>query len=150
MSASRPRLSGIAEIVLRVEDVARMRRFYVEVVGLAPWKSFPGFELLEVGELDSPLGRAGRHPQLVGLVDRTVNPWPRIGYRGAEAGRSTLDHLAFEIPADTFEQQRERLEALGLDVEVREFPAMAARALFFDDPEGNVVELICHARDLGG
>jgi hypothetical protein len=24
------------------------------------------------------------------------------------------------------------------------FPAMTARALFFDDPEQNVLELICH------
>jgi catechol 2,3-dioxygenase-like lactoylglutathione lyase family enzyme len=141
------RITGFAEIVLRVTDLERMTRFYQDVVGLAVWKSFPGFELLRVGPLDTPLGRGG-HPQLLGLVDREVNTWTRVGSRRADACRSTLDHLAFEIPAEDFDAARERLEGQGLATEIQEFPFMAARALFFDDPEGNVVELICHAPDL--
>jgi len=31
-----------------------------------------------------------------------------------------------------------------------EFPALKARAIFFKDPEGNTLELICHDDSFGG
>ena len=37
------------------------------------------------------------------------------------------------------------LSAAGLDPQPAAFPHMNAKALFFKDPEGNQLELICHA-----
>ena len=45
---------------------------------------------------------------------------------------------------DRYEAERDRLEALGLKPRLMQFPDMSAHALFFHDPEGNVLELICH------
>lgn len=144
-------LSGIAEVVLRVEDIDRMRDFYLEVVGLEPWKSSVGFVFLKVVDVDTPLGR-GSHPQVVALVDRTEHrwAWPGIDYRAPDPAASSLDHLAFEIRPGSFEDERRRLEELGLDVETVEFPPLRARGIFFRDPEGNVVEFLAHEPNLEG
>lgn len=138
-------VSGISEVVLRVEDIDAMRDFYVDVVGLEPWKSFPGFVFLKVVDVDTPLGR-GSHPQVVALVDRAEHPWewPGIAYRRPDPAASSLDHLAFEVRPGTLESERTRLEGLGLEVEAVDFPWLEARGLFFRDPEGNVVEFLAH------
>ena len=142
-------LSGLSEVVLRVDDLETMESFYRDVVGLETWQRSDGLVFFKVAELASPLGEGG-HPQLLALVDRRQNPWPWRGlaYRDIDPGRSSLDHLAFEIHEEAFEPERERLEGLGLEVNTVEFPHMAARGLFFEDPEGNVIELLCHDSEL--
>lgn len=138
-------VSGISEVVLRVEDIDAMRDFYVEVVGLVPWKSRPGFVFLKVVDVDTPLGRGG-HPQVIALVDRDEHPWEWPGHdcRAPDPAASSLDHLAFEVRPGTLEAERTRLEELGLEVEAVDFPWLEAQGLFFRDPEGNVVEFLAH------
>lgn len=144
-------LRGISEVVLRVEDLDVMCDFYVDVVGLERWKGSSGFVFLKVVDVDTPVGR-GSHPQVIALVDRSEHPWswPGIDYRDPNPASSSLDHLTFEIDAATMEDQRRRLEAAGLDVECVEFPWLRARALFFRDPEGNIIEYLAHDPELEG
>jgi catechol 2,3-dioxygenase len=82
------------------------------------------------------LGRGG-HPQLLVLFDRQVQ---------IDIALTTLDHIAFEIPLEHFQAERERLQQLGLEVSERiwrgEYAWLGARSLFLDDPDGNNVELI--------
>ena len=124
----------IVEIVLRVNDLEKMVAFYRDVVGLEVVHRGVDIVFLRIAALDTPLGRGG-HPQLLGLVDR---------HRPLDEPRSTLDHLAFEIGRADFEQEQERLTQLGLDIDTETFGWVHARALFFNDPEGNRLELICH------
>lgn len=142
-------LAGISEVVLRVDDLETMVAFYRDVVGFEIWQRSGGLVFFKIAELASPLGEGG-HPQLLALVDRNQNPWPWRGlhYRDIDPRRSSLDHLAFEIREEDFEVERERLERLGLEVKTVEFPHMAARGQFFEDPEGNVIELLCHDSEL--
>lgn len=62
--------------------------------------AYPTIVSLKAGELNSPFGR-GRHPQLLVLFDRKVQP---------EIPLRTLDHLAFELPLEHFAAERERLQ----------------------------------------
>ena len=55
-----------------------------------------------------------------------------------------LDHFALTIDLADYAAWRRRLEALGLDVLAKEQRGFFWRSLFFDDPEGNVVELVCY------
>ena len=136
------RVMQIAEVGLRVTDLARMVAFYQEVLGLEIVRAYPKHVFLKAGELPSPLGRGG-HPQLLVLFDRDVR---------LEVAVTTLDHVAFEIALDDFERERTRLQERGLDVVERvwsrvgsgEYAWLRARSLFFDDPEGNNIELIAH------
>jgi catechol 2,3-dioxygenase-like lactoylglutathione lyase family enzyme len=134
-----------------------MRDLYREVLGFkllseacpetglepdADWE--PTIAFLTIKEVDTPLGRH-RHPQLLALIDFRRHVFAKGKFAGHEPTRSTLNHLPFEIPPESYEAYKERLESFGLRPSPVTFPAMTARALFFDDPEQNVLELICHA-----
>jgi catechol-2,3-dioxygenase len=151
-----PAIIGIAEIVLNVRDLSRMREFYQEVLGFkllsqACYASGaepdpegePTIAFLTIQQADTPLGRHG-HPQLLALIDFQRHVFVKGRFDGHDPRRSTLNHLAFEIPSESYEAEKERLETLGLSPRAAVFPALTARALFFEDPEQNVLELICH------
>lgn len=151
------RITGVAEVALNVRDLPRMRDFYRDVLGFELLREAshetgvepdpdgePTIAFLAIGPLDTPLGRHG-HPQLLVLIDVRRHAFARERFAGHEPDRSTLNHLAFEIPPDSYHRHRERLEALGLEPREASFPAISARALFFQDPEENLLELVCHA-----
>ena len=154
--APRPRVvTGVAEVALNVRDLPRMRRFYEQVLGFALLyqgchadgpeadpDGEPTIAFLTIAEADTPLGHRG-HPQILALIDYRRHAFARERFRGHEPSTSTFNHLAFEIPADQYEAERTRLTEHGLDPDARSLPGMAARSLFFDDPEGNQIELIC-------
>ena len=132
-----------------------MRRFYRDVLGfpvlseachttgLEPDpEGAPTICFLTMFDADSPLGRGG-HPQLLVLIDAERHVFARERFAQTKPRHSTLNHLAWEIAAETFEAHRKHLEQHGLAPREVEFPAMGAKALFFDDPEGNELELIC-------
>jgi hypothetical protein len=55
---------------------------------------------------------------------------------------SSIDHIAFEILLVDFVGEKERLQALGLQVETAEHTWVHWRSLYVTDPEGNQVELV--------
>lgn len=132
------RVMHLAEVGLRVTDLPRAVTFYQEVLGVEIVRAYPTIVFLKVGELDSPLGRGG-HPQLLVLFDRKVK---------LDIALTTLDHLAFEISLEQYPTERERLQQMGLELTERiwqgEYAWLRARSLFFDDPDGNTIELIAH------
>jgi catechol 2,3-dioxygenase-like lactoylglutathione lyase family enzyme len=132
------RVMHIAEVGLRVTDLPRAVAFYQEALGLEIVRSYLTIVFLKAGELDSQLGRGG-HPQLLVLFDRQVQ---------LTIALTTLDHLAFEISLEQVPTERERLQQMGLEVIERiwqgEYAWLRARSLFFDDPDGNTIELIAH------
>ncbi len=152
-----PPITGVAEIVLNVNDLPKMRDFYRDVLGFqllseACHETGPGpdpsgkptIAFLTIKPVDTPLGRHG-NPQLLALIDFRRHVFAKGEFDGHEATRSTLNHLAFEIPPESYEAHKERLEALNLSPRTVAFPNMSAKALFFQDPEQNHLELICHA-----
>lgn len=128
-SASARRVTLLGEVALRVNDMATMREFYCEVVGLDVLREDTGYVFFRVAE-----GVEG-HPQALVLFDRGVEV-------GAE--RSTLDHLAFVIDLQDYDGRRRQLERAGVKVTPKEFPLFRWRSLFVRDPEGNSVEFVCY------
>lgn len=125
---------GLAEVVLWVHDLPAALAFYRDGLRLPvispPERTNPIF--LRAGE-----GAAGI-PALVVLVQLPPDAPPFAVPR-------TLHHLALAVEADAFEAERERLQALGLEVRSGQHPILAARTMYVTDPEGNEVELICPA-----
>ena len=119
----------LAEVGLRVNDLGKMLAFYRDVVGLEIWREFPGIVFLEIAD-----GVEG-HPQALVLFERGVEVGP---------ASSTLDHLAFVIGLEDYDERRSQLERSGLQVRPKEFPRLHWRSLFVSDPEGNTVEFVCH------
>jgi catechol-2,3-dioxygenase len=124
-----PHVAMLGEIALRVSDLAAMRTFYGDVVGLEVWRDGDDYVFFRVAE-----GVPG-HPQALVLFDHGLEVQPAT---------PTLDHLAFVIDREEYKARRRQLERLGLRVTAKEFSFFQWRALFVDDPEGNTVEFVCH------
>ena len=125
---------GISEIVLWAHDQPAMVRFYRDVLGLTvispPERTNPIF--LQAGP-----GQAGV-PQMIVVVQLPSDAPPIAKPR-------TLHHLALEVAPDDFDREKGRLEGLGFQLRSGQHPVIASRTMYFDDPEGNEVELICRA-----
>ena len=150
-----PPITCVSEVVLSVADLPGMRNFYTNVLGFpvhsessmeeteADPEGQPTITFLTICDPETPLSRGG-HPQLLVLIDYQRHVYARGRFIGHDRSQSTLNHLAFEIPPESFDDHVQRLEQLGIELSLTKFPAMKARALFFKDPEDNLLELICH------
>ena len=123
---AKPTIIAVAEIVLNVRDLPAMRDFYRTVLGFELLSEAchetgpepdaggkPTIAFLTVQALDTPLGRHG-HPQLLALIDFRRHIFAKGNFLGHEPTQLTLNHLAFEIPPESYEAHKQRLEALGL------------------------------------
>jgi catechol 2,3-dioxygenase-like lactoylglutathione lyase family enzyme len=124
-------IAALGEVALRVADLDAMSEFYERAIGLEPMRRFDGISFFRVA------AGYGGHTQILALFDRGGAP---------RAEATTLDHLAFAIPLATYDSERARLEALGLRVRTAEHAWVHWRSLYVDDPEGNLVELVCYDR----
>lgn len=126
-------VTGIAEIVLWVNDLDASLRFYRDLLGfqtISPPNLRNTFLKLADG--------ADGVPQLVVLVPRDV---PQTGFDLAQQ----LHHMAFTVPPTAFDAQREALAAAGYEPRPGTHPVLASRTMYVDDPDGNEVEFICQA-----
>ena len=138
---------SVSEIVLNVGDIALMRGFYERTLGFTLHSQFPETDptivFLTIVDHQTPLARGG-HPMMLALIDPVRHP-PAAGRFDSFSRRtSTLNHVAFEIDEQEHDAARQRLEQAGLRPVFQQFPFLKAKALFFEDPEGNMLELICH------
>lgn len=127
-------IAGLGEIALRVDDLERMTAFYADVVGLPVLGEFETSTFFEIAP-----GVDG-HTQILALFDRSGSD----DYTPPDAARSTVDHVAFGIPRDAYESERQRLQSHGLDVDTAVHEWVGWRSLYVTDPEGTRVELVCH------
>jgi glyoxylase I family protein len=122
------RPTGLFEMTLEVSDLAASERFYYDVIGLPVAERWTD----ERPAVWLALGREG----FLGL-------WPpesggAVAIHGGRGGRHV--HFALRVPMGTLDAVVARLESLGYSVESHDFGA-GNRAVYLDDPDGNVVEL---------
>ncbi len=127
-------VKALGEIALRVKDLDSMQRFYEEVIDLELMNKSPHAVFFKIAE------GYGGHTQILALFDRAQEE----GYRGVEPEKSTVDHFAFTISLTDFDDEKKRLEQLGLNVKTAEHAWVHCRSLYVRDPEGNHVELVCY------
>lgn len=127
--AAVPATLGLFEMTLEVADLAAAEHFYHEVLGLpvaARWEPPRPATWLA-------LGREG----FLGL-------WPAAtgGDVAIHRGRGGAHvHFALRVPLGTLDATQALLEGLGLAVEAGWDFGGGNRAIYLDDPDGNVVEL---------
>ncbi|GJG98040.1 VOC family protein [Cupriavidus pauculus] len=127
------KIRGIDHLVLRTADVARMVRFYVDVLGCTLEKEQPAFGLTQL--------RAGS-----GLIDLVSldGPLGRAGGAGPGAEGRNLDHFCLRIDSFDIEAINQHLQihaAHGSPVEQRYGAEGTGPSLYVQDPDGNTVEL---------
>ncbi|HXW95311.1 MAG TPA: VOC family protein [Nitrososphaerales archaeon] len=135
---ARSTIRGLGEVNLWVKDADEMRRFYVDVLGLTPIHESKRHIFLKVAD-----GYEG-HPQVVALFDSTFEG---VGVK-PDIGRTTLNHVAFEIPLRSYESEKKRLKKLGLRPSEQLHREAHWRSLYFHDPDGNQIEFVAFDKNL--
>ena len=120
-------LRSLDYTMLLCDDLGPMRRFYVDVLGLAVQQEVPD-RYLEV--------RVGGTTLAFRLRSR-----PYDGPSREKPGASV--QLAFRVPPADVEAAARQLTALGVDLlePVHDLPDFGHRVVFFADPEHNVLEI---------
>ena len=124
---------GLDHVVLRVEDLARSLRFYVELLGCSEERRSDALGLVQL--------RAG-----ASLIDLIVvaSPLGKLGGPAAGAQARNLDHFALQLAHFDAALIAARLEAFGVDpgdVAQRYGAQGMGPSMYVRDPDGNVVEL---------
>jgi catechol 2,3-dioxygenase-like lactoylglutathione lyase family enzyme len=132
-------IKALSEIVLRVKNLAAMREFYENTVGLELLQNFDNIVFFRIAS-----GYGGLTQFLV-LFDQSVTADHRLRqYTGLDPEKTSLHHIAFAISLSNYYEEYDRLLGLGLDVEMGVHEWVHYRSLYFCDPDGNVVELVCY------
>jgi catechol-2,3-dioxygenase len=127
-----PRLTGVLETALYVENLARARAFYQRLMGFELF-----FEDARMVALGVPAGavlllfRRGASVADVSMPGGTIP--------GHDA--SGKIHVAFAIPRGELANWEAHLQASGVALTSRMMWPRGGTSLYFDDPDGNVVEV---------
>lgn len=159
-------LRGVNHVALVCSDMAQTVRFYRDVLGMP---------LVKTIELP---GGAGQHFFFdMGNDDCLAFFWfagapaaqPGVSNAGALPGKgdiasahASMNHLAFDVPLDRFEEYRRRLIDDGVEVSMvldhddseRQVaaafhPGVFVRSFYFRDPDGILLEFASWTREMG-
>ncbi|WP_225770924.1 VOC family protein [Inquilinus sp. Marseille-Q2685] len=128
-----PRINGLAETCLYVEDVDRSAEFYQRVLGLEVLSRSPRLVALDAGRQGALL--LFRHGLTSdGMVDDE-------GTIPGHEGQGRL-HMAFAVAMEDLPAWRAKLEREGIPLagETR-WRQRGGRSLYFRDPDGHAIEL---------
>jgi catechol-2,3-dioxygenase len=137
-------IKALGEIALRVKNLQTMQEFYENVIGLEVMRRSEDIIFFKIAR-----GFEG-HTQVLVIFAESLPPDHKSRrFSGLNAQTTTLHHIAFTISLADFASEKDRLEQLGLDVEIREHEWVHWRSLYVVDPEGNLVELVCYDESVG-
>jgi catechol 2,3-dioxygenase-like lactoylglutathione lyase family enzyme len=167
MSTTRPfAYQGVHHLALVCSDMARTVDFYANVLGMP---------LVKTIELPSGMGQhfffdigGGDHlaffwfPNGPGPAPGIASPKGRPDTDELETAVASMNHVAFNVGDDVIEEYRERLIAAGVpcsDVVAHDdskwtvakemHPGVYLRSVYFQDPDGILLELCSWVRPLG-
>jgi len=126
-------IRGLDHVVLRVSDLARSLRFYVEMLGCSEERRSDALGLVQL--------RAGAN--LIDLID-VSSPLGKLGGPAAGAQARNVDHIALQLAHFDAVRIAEHLAAFGVepgDVAPRYGALGMGPSMYVRDPDGNVVEL---------
>ena len=126
-----PRLAGVLEAALYVDDLDRAARFYEDVIGLPVLTSDARFRAYDVGGRSVLLlFRRGATLTTVKLPGGTIPP---------HDGHGPL-HIAFAVAADELALWEQRLAEGGVAIEGRTAWPRGGHSLYVRDPDGHLLE----------
>jgi catechol 2,3-dioxygenase-like lactoylglutathione lyase family enzyme len=124
--------TGLAELVLIVDDVPRAAKFYREVVGLEPETPADEAWAWFFARDSEQAQRIALHKGSLLFEEHSPHP---AGHRFGNV------HLALEVPRARFDAAVEHVRMSGTPVYgPTRFDWMSATSYYFYDPDGNLLE----------
>ena len=128
-----PKLSGVIETALYVDDLHRARGFYEEVLGLTALTSDLRFLAFDVG---------GRSVLLLFRRGSTLEPVHLPGGTIPPHDGSGPIHMAFAIAAAEMAAWEKRLGEHDVAIEGRTDWPRGGKSIYFRDPDNHLLELV--------
>ncbi len=126
-----PRLNGVLETALYVDDLGRAARFYEDVLGLKTLAQDARFRAYDAGPRSVLLVfQRGATLETVRMPGGTIPP---------HDGHGPL-HIAFAIDAADLAAWEERLGQYGVPIEGRTVWPRGGHSLYVRDPDGHLLE----------
>ena len=121
-------VSGFSHVAIRVTDLQRARRFYVDLLGLPVALELDGVVLVKTGS-----GLLGIRADAAG-----AKPGDRF-----DPHRVGLAHLSFAVDTlESLERIKQDLDGARIPNDgIHDEPALNAKGLVFYDPDGIAIEL---------
>ena len=140
----KPARKRLGELVLRSANAKGLIAFYRDVIGLETYATLGSATFLKIDD------ESEGHPQFLAIFEASYEYMgPReIKSDEANARTGTLHHFAFLIEKSDFVPERDRLQSLGVAIELVEFTPFGWRSMFMHDPDGNRVELVCYDEEI--
>jgi len=131
--AAMPKLDGVIETALYVDDLDRARAFYQDALDLRPMNSDSRFLAFDVGGRSVLLlFHRGATLETVHLPGGTIPP---------HDGHGPL-HIAFAVTADALPEWERRLTEQGVSIEARTAWPRGGHSIYFRDPDNHLLELV--------
>lgn len=127
-----PRLTGILETALDVQDLTASVNFYHGLLGL---------EILDQSERFCALSVAGRDVLLLFQREPSPQPVDLPGGRIPAHGSSGQIHFAFSVTESELPGWEQFLKAKGVELESRVRWERGGTSIYFRDPDGHLGEL---------
>ncbi len=142
----RPPILGLGEVVLWVRDLEMSSAFYSEVLD---------FHIQDVGDGKTAVINVG-HPEFADFGQNLILfqhpdpaqdwPVPQEQHGTPRTASSPLHHLAFAIHIAEYNGHINWLAHKGIETETGTHKVAGERSIYFNDPDGNLIELV--AEDL--
>lgn len=129
---SLPRIAGVLETALYVDDMARSVAFFRDVLGLSAMLEGERLTAFDAG-----------HGAVLLIFARGQSVADVVTPRGTIPGHDGHGplHMALAISAGDYEPWRARLTAHGVTITQEVTWPAGGRSLYFNDPDGHVLEL---------
>lgn len=128
-----PKLAGIIETALYVDDLPRAVAFYQDNLGLAALNQDARFAAFDVGGRSVLLlFRRGATLETAHLPGGTIPP---------HDGHGPL-HIAFAVTTDELPEWEARLVEQGIAIEARTAWPRGGHSIYFRDPDNHLLELV--------
>jgi len=129
-----PRINGVVETILYVEDLAQATAFYTGALNLKPMVG----DAARFQAFDAGSGRVLLLFKRGGTLEPTQVPGGVIPPHDGHGPQ----HIAFAIAVRDYEPWRQRLLARGIAIESETHWERGGRSLYFRDPENHLLELV--------
>ena len=128
------KLSGIVETAIYTDDLAAMRQFYEDKLGL---------NCIAYTENQSLFFKINRSVLLIFnrayTVDQTASVNGNLIPPHATSGPG---HMAFEAPRDDYENRKSQIISLGIEIESEVTWPHGKKSFYFRDPSNNSIEIV--------
>ena len=134
----RNKIKGLGEVILRVNDMELMKKFYRDIIGLELISESENYTFFKIAD------GFGGHNQTLALFAKTNLTAFGVKLESIKPENTTLHHFALEIDINDYEEILSFCEEEHIEYVTEIFEWMKWKSIFIKDPESNIVEFVCH------